>query len=210
MPAAFTATERDRITRLLRASGLRLFASQGLRKTALDELVRPAGIAKSTFYLFFDSKEALYLDLMLHRSEQVKRRVIGEALHTGVDTRDCLRRFLLATVDVLNGDPLYRRLMTHPDEMEAVAARLTPDSFAGMRDSDPVAAVAEFISQRQPKDRCGHRPHVLLGALQAVLILPAHAERLGSDLFPKVLDLVIDLVATGLTTDGPISKENES
>ena len=65
MPPAFSTEERARITRVLMDNGQRLFTTQGLRKTSLDDLVRPAGIAKSSFYSFFDSKEALYLELMM-------------------------------------------------------------------------------------------------------------------------------------------------
>ncbi|WP_145026657.1 TetR/AcrR family transcriptional regulator [Paenibacillus sp. Y412MC10] len=42
----------------------RLFAAQGLKKTSLEQLTAATGIAKSTFYAFYDSKEAMYLDLL--------------------------------------------------------------------------------------------------------------------------------------------------
>ncbi|MGA8112063.1 MAG: TetR/AcrR family transcriptional regulator [Actinocatenispora sp.] len=200
MPTAFSTAERNRITSALRATALRLFGSQGLRRTSLDDLVRPAGIAKSTFYLFFDSKEALYLDLMLGRTAEVRRRVVDEALHRGTDTRDALRRFLTATAEVLRSDPLYRRLMTHPEEMEAVSARVSPAALARVGEDSPSAALERFLTQRRAVgDLPAVDPQVLTGVLRAVLVLPAHADELGPAHFPQILDLVIDLVATGLT-----------
>ena len=59
MAVAFRPDEKDRIVRVLVETAERLFATQGLKKTSLDELVQPAGIAKGSFYAFFDSKESL-------------------------------------------------------------------------------------------------------------------------------------------------------
>jgi AcrR family transcriptional regulator len=46
MPPPFSAEDRARITEQLLEAGRSLFTTQGLRKTSLDELVAPAGIAK--------------------------------------------------------------------------------------------------------------------------------------------------------------------
>jgi hypothetical protein len=41
---------------------------------------------------------------------------------------------------------------------------------------------------------------VIVGVLQAVLMMPLHRDRLASpDLYPKILDLLIGIIATGLT-----------
>lgn len=200
MPAAFSEAERERIVRLLCEAGLRLFPERGLRKTSLDDLVRPAGIAKSTFYMFFDSKEALYLELMRRQLLDVRRQVIDEGLEQGVDTRDALRRFLAATVEMLTTNPLYHRLMTHPEEMEAVSAKVSPRTLEGLAADNPVAALTEFVTRRQREgELIPADTDVVIGVLRVVLLLPAHKEQLGPELFPEILDLVIDFVATGLT-----------
>ncbi|MFJ2032232.1 TetR/AcrR family transcriptional regulator [Streptosporangium sp. NPDC087985] len=200
MPPAFTAEEKTRITRLLLETGQRLFTSQGLRKTSLEDLAAPAGIAKSSFYVFFDSKEALYLELMLRQSAEVKRKVIDQALLTDPAPREGLRRFLHATIEEISTNPLWRRLMTHPEEMAAVARKLDPARVTSMADN-PVTALTDFLTGQQaggeliPAD-----PAVIIGVLQCVLLMPMYAERLGDPaLYPKILDLLIDLVVAGLT-----------
>ncbi|MGP3913307.1 TetR/AcrR family transcriptional regulator [Nonomuraea sp. 10N515B] len=202
MPPAFTAEEKARITRLLLETGEKLFTSQGLRKTSLEELMTPTGVAKSSFYVFFDSKEALYLELMLRQSGDVKRRVIDGALLSTDDTREGLRRFLHATLDELSANPLWRRLMTHPEEMQAVARKLDPQRIAAMADN-PATALGEFLTARTARgDLIAAEPAVLVGVLQCVLLVPMFAERLGDpSLRPKILDLLIDIVATGLAPD---------
>jgi AcrR family transcriptional regulator len=42
-------------------SGKKCFERFGYKKTSVDDIVKKAGVAKGTFYLYFPSKEALYL-----------------------------------------------------------------------------------------------------------------------------------------------------
>ncbi|NUT09985.1 MAG: TetR/AcrR family transcriptional regulator [Nonomuraea sp.] len=193
MPPAFSEEERSRITGQLLDTATRLFSTQGLRKTSLEELTAPAGIAKSSLYAFFGSKEDLYFEAMMRQSEQVRRRVIDEGLNRGADARDALRRFLRATIAELDTNPLYRRLMSHPQEMAAVAAKLTPERLAAAADG-PMADVLHFLGTRLEGD-----PQVLLGVLRAVLLTPLHAEHLGADIYPAVMDRLIDAVTEGIT-----------
>ncbi len=198
MPPAFSTEEKTRIARLLRDNGLRLFTTQGLRKTSLEDLVAGTGIAKSTFYVFFDSKEALYLELMLAQMAEVKSRVIDGTLRKEADIRSGLRAFLHATLAELSDNPLYRRLMTHPEEMEAVARRLDSERVTATPDN-PVTALVTFLTEHGD-DLVDDDPAVIVGVLQAVLMMPLHRERLARpDLYPKILDRLIDIVATGLT-----------
>lgn len=205
MPVAFSSEERARITAQLLETGYTLFTRQGLRKTSLDELVAPAGVAKSSFYQFFPSKEALYLELMLREAGSVKRRVVDEALDTTGDPGEALRRFLRATLDELATNPLWRRLTTHPDEMQAVARKLDPDHVSATADN-PAAALTEFVIRKQRDGELINTglaadPAVVVGVLQTVLLVPLYAERLGDPaLCSRILDLLIDIITAGLTT----------
>nr|WP_055501211.1 TetR/AcrR family transcriptional regulator [Nonomuraea pusilla] len=205
MPPAFTAEEKARISALLLETGEKLFTSQGLRKTSLEELMAPTGVAKSSFYVFFDSKEALYLELMLRQSGEVKRHVVDGALLSADDTREGLRRFLRATLEELSVNPLWRRLTTHPEEMEAVARKLSPDRLAAAASDNPATALREFLVARAERgDLVDAEPDVIVGVLQCVLLVPMFAERLGDPaLRPKILDLLVDIVAAGLTPKHP-------
>ncbi|OOC53557.1 MULTISPECIES: TetR/AcrR family transcriptional regulator [Nocardiopsis] len=200
MPPAFSEQEKERITALLLESGRALFTTRGLRKTSLEELVAPAGIAKSSFYVFFDSKEALYLELMLRQMAEVRERVIDGALTSTDDVREGLRRFLRASLDELGSNPLYGRLMTHPEEMDAVVRKVDPARVNASPDN-PANALAEFVAAGLGSgDLVKAHPAAITGVIQAVLLLPMNADRLASpEHYPQTLDLLVDIVARGLT-----------
>jgi len=199
MPPAFPQQEKDRITGQLLESGRVLFTTRGLRKTSLEELVAPSGIAKSSFYAFFDSKEALYLELMLRQMADVKRRVVDEALTSTGDTEEALRRFLRATLDVLDEDPLYRRLVTHPEEMDAVVRKADPGRLAASADN-PANALSTFVDAGLESGHLVAAPAAaVVGVLQVVTLLPMNAARLADpSAYDQTVDLLVDVVARGL------------
>ncbi|WP_017609932.1 TetR/AcrR family transcriptional regulator [Nocardiopsis xinjiangensis] len=199
MPPTFTPEERERVAGILLETGLRLFTAQGLRKTSLAELVAPAEIAKSSFYAFFDSKEALYLTLMERQMGEVHKRVIEDALLSTADTREALRRFLHATVAELSTNPLYQRLATHPEEMAAVTRKASAEP-PPMGPDSPIAALNDFVTARRAEgELIGADPAAIVGVLQTVLLLPVNTEHLSSpEQYQQTLELVIDLVVSGL------------
>ena len=70
MPKAFTEHEKELIRKRLIEQGYKQFSAYGLRKTNIEELAEAAGISKGAFYLFYASKEALFMDVV----EQVEQR----------------------------------------------------------------------------------------------------------------------------------------
>lgn len=61
MPQAFTEEQMNRIRTLLFESACRHAVQVGVKKTSLEQLTDDAGISKSTFYKFFESKEQLFV-----------------------------------------------------------------------------------------------------------------------------------------------------
>ena len=66
MPRAYTEAEQAAIRARLLAEGERRFAEHGLHAVTIRALTQAAGIGKGSFYLFFDSKEALFFAIQEH------------------------------------------------------------------------------------------------------------------------------------------------
>jgi AcrR family transcriptional regulator len=197
MGLAFTAAERERISELLLETGQRLFSAQGLSKTSLAELVAPAGIAATSFYAFFPAKEALYLELMIRKAATNGAELV-EALAQR-PARAALVAAMRLTVRMLDGDPLYRRLLTHPGELAAVGRRLGP---AELQRIEPhvLHPLIDFITRAQAAGEIvSASPAAVVGVLRSIGLLVMHRDEIG-DAHPAVLDLAIESLATGLTT----------
>jgi len=55
-------------------AGLQLFTQFGYRKTSIDDIARAAQVAKRTVYLHFQNKADVFLAILEHLGEQVRRR----------------------------------------------------------------------------------------------------------------------------------------
>ena len=72
MPRAFTEQEKKRIEENLLEQGTKFFSQYGLKKTSVEELAVSVGISKAAFYLFYESKEALFMDVVELAEQQYR------------------------------------------------------------------------------------------------------------------------------------------
>ena len=79
MARSFTELEKENIKKGLQDACKRSWTQYGYKKTSVDELCREAGISKGAFYLFFESKEALFCEVLCSVQEQI-RQVASRAM----------------------------------------------------------------------------------------------------------------------------------
>lgn len=72
MPKIFSTEERERIVDRLRSVASSALSIYGVKKTTVDYLIEEAHIAKGSFYLFYESKEELFCDVILSFLSRVK------------------------------------------------------------------------------------------------------------------------------------------
>lgn len=71
MSRSFTDYEKDNIRKSLLEVCKQSWTQYGYKKTSVDELCKHAGISKGAFYLFFESKEALFCEVLCTVQEQI-------------------------------------------------------------------------------------------------------------------------------------------
>jgi len=75
------AKKRNRRQQILKAAR-RVFAEKGYHGAHVSDVIKAAGIARGTFYLYFESKSAIFLELVDGLLEELRASI------TGVDTDD--------------------------------------------------------------------------------------------------------------------------
>lgn len=71
MARSFTEREKENIKRSLREACKQSWTKHGYKKTSVDDLCRQTAISKGAFYLFFESKEALFCEVLCSVQEQI-------------------------------------------------------------------------------------------------------------------------------------------
>ncbi len=200
MARAFTEEEKAHIQLRLLELGRTLFLSQGLKKTSLEDLTQPLGIAKSTFYLFFESKEDLYLELLMQERARLEQQVMAASFDTISDTCEALTHFMHVVIDEMERSEVTRRLMTHPEEFALLTRQGASQQLAASIQY-LLVKIRPFIQRGQETGRIiESSPETIVGVLLAVIrLLTFHKESIHQDVYPGVRDLLINLVASGLT-----------
>ena len=77
MPKVYTTEEKDNIRRDLLRAAEHCLCRYGVKKTTVDEIVKMVHIPKGTFYLFYPSKEHLFLDVLDTFEREEEERYFG-------------------------------------------------------------------------------------------------------------------------------------
>ena len=133
MPKIYSDDERRRIREALRREAGKCLALYGVKRTTVDELCRRAAIPKGTFYLFYESKEALFFDLLESYASEVENEYLAmlqeiDENHIVTSLTDIFYALLMKFCD----QGLYRFL--DGTEMELVLRRMPDRSLPDIRE----------------------------------------------------------------------------
>jgi AcrR family transcriptional regulator len=128
MPKGFTAQERELIRQRLLEQGYRQFSAYGLKKTTVEELAASAGISKGAFYLFYVSKEALFMEVIEETAEKRLRRELLAAIDLpGPTPRARLLALFERAFAIFKMVPLLRSLTG--SDYDVLMRRLPPEKL---------------------------------------------------------------------------------
>ncbi|MCQ6268619.1 TetR/AcrR family transcriptional regulator [Fictibacillus sp. WQ 8-8] len=198
----FSQTEKEKINEQLIVIAKQLFSSKGIKKTSLEDLTSVVGIAKSSFYVFFESKEALYLELLDQEGPGIEERV-WEAVNQKSSIEDKIKTYLHEMTRELDDNPLMKRLQTHPDELQSIARKVTPE-FLQKKTERNVLPLLHFINeQKEAGELIDKDSEVILRLMRAAMTISLHKKDIGIDLYPKIQDMMFEAVSSYITKRKP-------
>ena len=193
MPKGFTDREKKLIRERLIKEGYKQFSAYGLKKTNVEELAEAARISKGAFYLFYESKEALFMDVV----ELAEQRY---------------RQEILAAIDLPGPSPRARLLVVFKKAFDLLKKIPVLQFFTG-RDYDllfrkiPAEKLQEHLASDQLffKElvmRCQNagiairvQPEELSGLLYLLVLAIMHEDDLSLNHFSSSIDLLLELIA---------------
>lgn len=113
----FSDEERDRIREDLIQTGRELVLTYGPQKTTVKDITEPVGIAKPTFYRFFDAKADLYLVILQQELEGFVERVRSELAETE-DPRIGIERLFWCYAEFAEENPFIQQTVIQNNHQE--------------------------------------------------------------------------------------------
>jgi len=188
MPKSFTENERYYIRKRLMEETQNCLKQYGVRKTTVDELVRRVNIPKGTFYLFFESKEILFYEVLCSFHDELQNKLIQDlqALNEHVSASR-LTELLLDLYKRVEGSFLYK-IITDGD-LELLLRRLPP-KLASLHAKKDDFSIEQLISMLPGIKNDNIK--ALSAAMRAIFLSMLHKHEIGDEVFDDALRLMIN------------------
>ena len=193
MPKAFTDAEKQWIYERLVDQGSRLFSSQGLKKTSIEELAQSAGISKAAFYIFYPSKEALFMDVVERVEQHYRQEVLAMIDQPGPSPRARLVRLLQKAFTVWKTMPILQFFTR--SEYDLIARRVPPEKIEEHLISDMQFFEKLVARCRKAGIPFKARPDEISGLMYALFFTVLHENDLGPGSLTPAIEKMIELVA---------------
>lgn len=198
MPKTFTDKEREYIKKRLMEEAQDCLRLYGIRKTTVDELVKRANIPKGTFYLFYDSKELLFYDVLCSVHDELhadlRRRL--EALDEPA-AADQVTELVLGLFKKVEASFLYK-FITGGD-LELLMRRLPPEVARAHAEKDDLSM--EQLIAMAPGIK-GDSIKKYSAAMRAIFLSMLHKHEIGEEVFEDALRLMIRGVVMQMFEEG--------
>ena len=199
MPRGFSEREREHICARLMEQGRAYFSTYGVRRTNVEDLTRAAGISKGAFYLFFTSKEELYVELLQQFEAEFQARVLREIAHPAGAPREHFKQVLERALSTWSADPLFRRFDT--EEYEYLLRKLSAEKAGALMRSDDLFAAQMIAAWQAQGTTINCAPPVFAALLRGFFILTVRRGDLGDEAFPQMFDLLLEMTARYLVAE---------
>jgi AcrR family transcriptional regulator len=194
MPRAWNETEKTLVRNSLLEQGRMLFEKHGLRRTTVDEVARAAGVSKGAFYLFFESKEDLYLRVVEHVEKAFREKVYRSLAASPAPRRASFKAFLREVVEFAKTTPIVAGL--DPSDLQYLMRKLPPKALEQHLRSDTDYLVQQIQAWRKNGWIRAVDIRGLRGVLSSLTYLVVHRREFEVEEFEASKDLLIEMIAT--------------
>lgn len=199
----FSDEERDRIRNELVEVGREKLLTFGPKKTNVADITEPVGIAKSSFYLFFDSKADIYLEIMQRETDTFTHSLETE-LEDVDDAREGLEGLCRCYREFAESNPLVQQMMGEDDYRRTYRDDVSADRMAEIQQEGLAEIVPHIEALQEHSDGllAEQDPVMILGLIGTIGLLVLHEDEYqaySDGYYDQVQELLITTIATGLT-----------
>jgi AcrR family transcriptional regulator len=193
MPKAFSEHEKETIRTQMREKGKKLFEKHGLKKTSVDEVTEAVGISKGAFYLFYGSKEELFLEILEQIEKEIQTAILEFTLIPKVDARKNVSAMLKGFLSTWDDYPLLKNFSKSDFDY---LARKVPVKRIQQHVQSDTEFTNNFIKKIKREGIIVKvSPHVVSNLIKSLFFIGLHRQDLGEDAYEEAINVMIDLVA---------------
>jgi AcrR family transcriptional regulator len=159
----------------------------------VDELTEAVGISKGAFYLLYESKEELFLEILEELETDFRSRIFDFTINPKGDARKLLAKLLTGALLTWDQYPLLKNLSMA--EYEYLARKLPPARIQAhaKRDNEFVEDFIKRIKREGIAVKAS--PRVISNLMKSLFFVSLHRDDLGENDYVETMEVLADLVA---------------
>jgi len=187
MPKSFSQTEREYIKARLIEETKDCVSIYGIKKTTVDEVVKRVGIPKGTFYLFYKSKEALILDVILSFNAEVQNKLVQSVAEMSEKPDAETLTDIIFGLYMSVKESFLMKIIAN-GELDFFM-RKAPPEYNAQHAAEDDFMLSKLMALFPAMD--AQKSEIYSGALRGAFLLPMYEKELGLNNFDAVLRLMI-------------------
>ena len=193
MPKGFTEQEKELIRKRLIEQGYKQFSVYGLKKTNIEELAAAAKISKGAFYLFYDSKEALFMDVVELAEQRYRQELLKAIDRPGPSPRVRLYAIFKQAFALIKAMPILQFFRS--SDFELLFRKLPVERLQAHLTRDQAFLVDLVARSRDAGIPIQVEPDEISRLLYPLVLASLHEEDLRLDELNGSVDSLLELIA---------------
>jgi AcrR family transcriptional regulator len=159
----------------------------------VEDLTRAAGISKGAFYLFYESKEQLFFEIVEQLESDYQARLLRAIADEQLPPRERMAKLLHDSVALMHENPLLSQISR--EEYEHLFRRLPEEQLRAHLARDDTFASQFVEAWRAAGVEIACSPELISGLIRALFFIGMHAEEFSAGTYPQVINIYIRLLS---------------
>jgi len=186
----------DKKTEILRC-GRELFSARGYKDTSVADITAAAGIAAGTFYLYYPSKEKLFMELFLEENVKLKHSIL-ESVDVDGEPLTVIQQLVQHNMAGMAANPILREWY-NKEVFRKIEEHYRQEN--GLERVDFLYDIfLEVVRgwQARGRLRADIDSEMIMALFSTVIVIDVHKEEIGIQYFPKVEEYLTEFILNGL------------
>lgn len=196
MPKGFSEKEKREIKEKIIETGKMLFSQYGLKKTSVEDITTACRIGKGSFYLFYSSKEELYVEIIAREERKIHNYIIERLSESKESILYALKLLLIELFKRIQEDNLYMSSIEqgylHRIWNSSLEIGTENRNSFFLRDIMLSKKIFEILNKNGIISKVN--PEEFTGITRGLFLLMVHKDIIGDDYYDKVINIYIDSI----------------
>ncbi|MEW5720698.1 MAG: TetR/AcrR family transcriptional regulator, partial [Chloroflexota bacterium] len=157
----------------------------------MDDITRAVGISKGAFYLFYESKEVLFLEIMEQMESELRESILAQTLHPRANARENVRRILSRFLLTYDAYPLLKSFSQ--SDFDYLLRKLPAER--AQQHSNRDKKFFDHLIKKVKREGIALKvsPRVAMNLILGLFLVSLHRQDLGEDAYAETMKILTDL-----------------